>query len=58
MATTWFPERAVTPPANLGPLPFTRHVRSSLLARGVPAARIRYEMFGPDLWAAQAEPET
>ena len=36
-----------------GPLPFMRHVRSSLLARGVPAARIRYEVFGPDLWAAQ-----
>ncbi len=40
-----------------GPLPFMRHVRSSLLARGVPAARIRYEVFGPDLWAAQAAPE-
>jgi nitric oxide dioxygenase len=40
-----------------GPLPFMRHVRSSLLARGVPASRIRYEVFGPDLWAAQvAEP--
>ena len=43
-----------------GPLPFMRHVRSTLLARGVPASRIRYEVFGPDLWAAQvpAEPET
>jgi len=28
-------------------------VRSSLIARGVPADRIRYEVFGPDLWAAQ-----
>lgn len=33
-----------------GPLPFMRHVRSGLLARGVPASRIRYEVFGPDLW--------
>ena len=36
-----------------GPLPFMRHVRSGLLARGVPAENIRYEVFGPDLWAAQ-----
>ena len=36
-----------------GPLPFMRHVRQSLVARGVPAERIRYEVFGPDLWAAQ-----
>lgn len=37
-----------------GPLPFMRHVRNTLLARGVPAERIRYEVFGPDLWATQA----
>ena len=36
-----------------GPLPFMRHVRASLLARGVPAAHIRYEVFGPDLWSPQ-----
>ena len=36
-----------------GPLPFMRHVRSSLMDRGVPASSIRYEVFGPDLWAAQ-----
>lgn len=36
-----------------GPLPFMRHVRSTLLQQGVPASRIRYEVFGPDLWAAQ-----
>lgn len=36
-----------------GPLPFMRHVRQSLVARGIPAERIRYEVFGPDLWAAQ-----
>jgi nitric oxide dioxygenase len=40
-----------------GPLPFMHLVRSTLLARGVPASRIRYEVFGPDLWAAQAAPE-
>ena len=39
-----------------GPLPFMRHVRSTLLARGVPPSRIRYEVFGPDLWAAQGPP--
>jgi len=37
-----------------GPLPFMRHVRSQLLERGVPADRIRYEVFGPDLWAPNA----
>ena len=37
-----------------GPLPFMRHVRAGLLARGVPACEIRYEVFGPDLWATQA----
>jgi nitric oxide dioxygenase len=36
-----------------GPLPFMRHVRASLLARGVPASSIRYEVFGPDLWSPQ-----
>ena len=36
-----------------GPLPFMRHVRSTLVGRGIPAERIRYEVFGPDLWAAQ-----
>jgi nitric oxide dioxygenase len=40
-----------------GPLPFMRHVRSTLLQRGIPAARIRYEVFGPDLWAAQIPAE-
>jgi len=40
-----------------GPLPFMRHIRSTLLARGVPANRIRYEVFGPDLWAAQVAQE-
>ncbi|MFG2600433.1 globin domain-containing protein [Streptomyces sp. NPDC048462] len=33
-----------------GPLPFMRSVRTQLLAKGVPAADIHYEVFGPDLW--------
>ncbi|MFI6847636.1 globin domain-containing protein [Kitasatospora sp. NBC_00085] len=33
-----------------GPLPFLRSVRTQLLAAGVPAAAIHYEVFGPDLW--------
>jgi nitric oxide dioxygenase len=36
-----------------GPLPFMRHVRATLLGRGVPPEHIRYEVFGPDLWAAR-----
>ncbi|HET9649807.1 MAG TPA: globin domain-containing protein [Microlunatus sp.] len=36
-----------------GPLPFMRHIRASLIERGITADRIRYEVFGPDLWAAQ-----
>jgi nitric oxide dioxygenase len=36
-----------------GPLPFMRSVRSTLAICGVSADRIRYEVFGPDLWAAQ-----
>jgi nitric oxide dioxygenase len=41
-----------------GPLPFMRHLRSTLQARGIPATAIRYEVFGPDLWAAEARPAT
>ncbi|MET9390954.1 globin domain-containing protein [Streptomyces sp. NPDC006624] len=33
-----------------GPLPFMRDVRAGLLRAGVPARRVRYEVFGPDLW--------
>ncbi|WP_406421965.1 FAD-binding oxidoreductase [Streptomyces sp. NBC_00873] len=36
-----------------GPLPFMRAVRTQLLAKGVPAADIHYEVFGPDLWLAE-----
>ncbi|GAA0914388.1 MULTISPECIES: globin domain-containing protein [Streptomyces violaceusniger group] len=38
-----------------GALPFMRAVRAQLLQAGVPARRIRYEVFGPDLWLAHAE---
>jgi nitric oxide dioxygenase len=37
-----------------GPLPFMREVRAQLLRAGVPPQRIRYEVFGPDLWLAAA----
>ncbi|MFE9094332.1 globin domain-containing protein [Streptomyces sp. NPDC007264] len=37
-----------------GPLPFMRAVRTQLLERGLPAADIHYEVFGPDLWLGQA----
>ncbi|WP_067472132.1 hypothetical protein [Actinomadura hibisca] len=33
-----------------GPIPFMRGVRRGLLAAGVGEERIRYEVFGPDLW--------
>ncbi|AQT74363.1 globin domain-containing protein [Streptomyces sp. fd1-xmd] len=35
-----------------GPLPFMRSVREQLIGKGVPAADIHYEVFGPDLWLA------
>ncbi|MCH9731888.1 MAG: hemin transporter [Actinomycetia bacterium] len=34
-----------------GPLPFMHATRKVLLDKGVSAERIRYEVFGPDLWA-------
>lgn len=37
-----------------GPLPFMRAVREQLIAKGVRAADIHYEVFGPDLWLASA----
>ncbi|TXN30347.1 globin domain-containing protein [Lacisediminihabitans profunda] len=37
-----------------GPLPFMRSLRSQALESGVPADRIHYEVFGPDLWLASA----
>ncbi|WP_316743631.1 globin domain-containing protein [Streptomyces sp. MK7] len=38
-----------------GSLPFMRAVRAQLLEAGIPARRIRYEVFGPDLWLARGE---
>jgi nitric oxide dioxygenase len=38
-----------------GPLPFLQAVRSALIDRGIPARDIQYELFGPDLWQADAE---
>ena len=34
-----------------GPLPFMQSARRTLMDRGVPAANIQYEVFGPDMWA-------
>lgn len=56
---------AVDIPANAqafmcGPLPFMREARKTLLAKGIPADHITYEVFGPDLWAQNpdnAEPQ-
>jgi nitric oxide dioxygenase len=38
-----------------GPLPFMQAVRSALIDRGVPTRDIQYEVFGPDLWQADAD---
>lgn len=51
--------RAVEVPAGAsvylcGSLPFMRAVRTQLLEKGIPARNIRYEVFGPDLWLADA----
>lgn len=32
-----------------GPVPFMKAARAQLLASGVPASHIHYEVFGPDL---------
>ncbi|WP_416962308.1 globin domain-containing protein [Streptomyces sp. Agncl-13] len=37
-----------------GPLPFMRAMRTQLLDKGVAAANVHYEVFGPDLWLAQS----
>lgn len=49
------PVRAVDLPADAeyylcGPLAFMQAVRTALIAAGVPAKDIQYEVFGPDLW--------
>ncbi|MGW0567932.1 globin domain-containing protein [Streptomyces tauricus] len=41
-----------------GPLPFMRAVRGQLLEKGVSPADIHYEVFGPDLWLADADGAT
>ncbi|MFD6432388.1 globin domain-containing protein [Streptomyces venezuelae] len=58
---TGYADLAVLPPIPAGtraylcgPLPFMRAVRSQLIERGVGAADIHYEVFGPDLWLAQS----
>ncbi|GAA1337818.1 globin domain-containing protein [Arthrobacter roseus] len=33
-----------------GPLPFMKSMRSQALKAGIPADRIQYEVFGPDMW--------
>jgi nitric oxide dioxygenase len=38
-----------------GPLPFLQAVRQALVDRGVEPRDIQYELFGPDLWQADAE---
>ncbi|GAB3620943.1 FAD-binding oxidoreductase [Glutamicibacter endophyticus] len=35
-----------------GPLPFMHALRSQALSLGVPAQKIHYEVFGPDVWLA------
>ena len=37
-----------------GPLPFMRDARSELIRRGLPSTRIRYEVFGPDMFAGSS----
>ncbi|MDO5499377.1 MAG: globin domain-containing protein [Propionibacteriaceae bacterium] len=38
-----------------GPLEFMAGARRALIDRGIPADRIDYEVFGPDLWARQPQ---
>jgi nitric oxide dioxygenase len=38
-----------------GPLPFMQAVRETLLSRGISTDDIQYEVFGPDLWQADAD---
>lgn len=52
LSTVELPEGAVV--FMCGPLGFMQSARNTLIARGIPAERIHYEIFGPDLWAAAA----
>jgi nitric oxide dioxygenase len=38
-----------------GPVPFMQAIRSALIDRGVSVRNIQYEVFGPDLWQADAD---
>jgi nitric oxide dioxygenase len=35
-----------------GPLPFMKIIRNEAINAGIPATRIHYEVFGPDIWLA------
>ena len=35
-----------------GPLPFMKNIRNEAINAGIPATRIHYEVFGPDIWLA------
>jgi nitric oxide dioxygenase len=35
-----------------GPLPFMKKIRNEAIEAGIPATRIHYEVFGPDIWLA------
>lgn len=37
-----------------GPLPFMKAIRNEAIDAGIPATKIHYEVFGPDLWLAGA----
>ncbi|MCQ9165012.1 globin domain-containing protein [Arthrobacter sp. STN4] len=37
-----------------GPLPFMKAIRNQAIDAGIPATKIHYEVFGPDLWLAGA----
>ena len=49
--------REVDLPANAslylcGPLPFMKSIRNEAINAGIPATKIHYEVFGPDIWLA------
>ena len=49
--------REVDLPANAslylcGPLPFMKSIRNEAITAGIPATKIHYEVFGPDVWLA------
>ena len=49
--------REVDLPANAslylcGPLPFMKSIRNEAIDAGIPATKIHYEVFGPDVWLA------